>query len=452
MRRKRQTQRTFQEFKTKWNNAEELAQIDKILSEHPQLCELVAQDLSAASKSNAGATGMTAEQVLRVAIIKQYQQLTYRQLEDRIDDSERLRCFCRFGDARIPRFNTLRDNLARIAAQTWEQLNEVLIQYAVEAKIETGRKVRVDTTGVETNIHYPTDARLIWDCVRVCIALTTGCVEWFGEKVGTYRNRTRGVKKRVFRIANTKSTEKRDKIYRELLKIATEVKEEAELLRARLVTLKGLDFDQQCVADVFRKDLDDVLIYFPQVLDQCRRRIVDGESVPAEEKVVSIFEPHSDIIVKGQRDPLFGHKICLTGGSSNLIISCQIEKGNPSDTDLYIPALARTSATMGKVPPQVVTDDGFASEANAEVARAMGVKDVVFGGKLKNELTRWVSSAWLQKQLRRFRAGIESMISAGKRCFGLDRCTWSGWEGFQSYVRLSIVAWNLQVLARHLLD
>jgi len=174
--------------------------------------------------------------------------------------------------------------------------------------------------------------------------------------------------------------------------------------------------------------------------------------VPAGQKLVSIFEPHSDIIVKGQRDTLFGHKICLTGGASNMILDCRIERGNPADSELYIPAIEKTSETLGRIPNQVSADDGFASEGNAIKALEFGVGDVVFGGKLKNELTRWVKSAWVQKQLRRFRAGIEATISAGKRAFGLDRCTWSGWEGFKSYVWLSVVTWNLQVLARHLLS
>ncbi len=451
MRRKRNLQRTFQELKSNWTRARELSMIDQILNENNNLCELVGQDLNSVSRSKAGAKGMSAERVLRTAIIKQYYQFTYRQLEDRVDDSERLRLFCRFGDEKVPRFNTLRDNISRISAETWEKINQVLVQHALKKEIESGRKVRIDTTGVETNIHYPTDARLIWDCVRVGTRLVDGCIEWFGAGVGQFHNRSRSVKKRVFRIANTKSPKTRDKTYRELLSIGREVEAEVRRVRARLEELKDLDFEQRLALDTFRKELDDVLAHFPQVLEQCRRRVIDGEKVPAEEKLVSIFEPHSDIIVKGQREALFGHKICLTGGSSNMIIGCLIERGNPADSELYLPAVKGASATLGKMPKQVSADDGFASEDTALSARALGVNDVVFGGKLKNELTRWVKSAWVQKQLRRFRAEIESTISAGKRAFGLDRCTWSRWEGFKSYVWLSIVAWNLQVLARHLL-
>lgn len=451
MRRKRNPQRTFQDLKPSWNRARELSMIDQILNDN-NLCELVAQDLNSGSNSKAGAKGMTVEQVLRAAFIKQYYQFTYRGLEDRIDDSERLRSFCRFGDEKIPRFNTLQENISRISAATWEKINESLVRYAMKKKVETGRKVRIDTTGVETNIHRPTDARLIWDCVRVGARLVDGCIEWFGAGVGPFHNRSRSVKKRVFRIASTKSPKVRDKSYRELLSIGRKVEAELIAVRLRLDDLKNLDFEQRFARDEFKEELDDVLAHFSTILQQCRRRVINGENVPAKEKLVSIFEPHSDIIVKGQRETLFGHKICLTGGSSNMIIGCLIERGNPADSELYLPAIKNAAATLGKTPKQVCTDDGFASQANALSAKALGVDDVVFGGKLKNELTQWVKSAWVQKQLRRFRAGIEATISAGKRAFGLDRCTWSGWQGFKSYIWLSVVAWNLQVLARHLLS
>jgi len=452
MRKKRDQQRTFQELKANWTKAKELSMIDQILCDNSILCELVWQDFNRGRKSRSGAKGMRAEQVLRTAIIKHYYQCTYRDLEDRIDDSERLRAFCRFGDKKIPRFNTLKENIKRISAETWEKIKGVLVTYAMEKKIENGRKVRIDTTGVETNIHRPTDAQLIWDCVRVGSRLVDGCIEWFGAGVGPFHNRTRSVKKRVFRIANTKSEKVRDKTYRELLLIGRKVEAELIDVRLRLDDLKNLDFERWLAREEFKKELDDVLTHFPTILQQCRRRVVEGEKVPAGEKLVSIFEPHSDIIVKGQRDTLFGHKICLTGGASNMILDCRIERGNPADSELYIPAIEKTSETLGRIPNQVSADDGFASEGNAIKALEFGVGDVVFGGKLKNELTRWVKSAWVQKQLRRFRAGIEATISAGKRAFGLDRCTWSGWEGFKSYVWLSVVTWNLQVLARHLLS
>lgn len=456
MRRKRDRQRNLQDLKPNWSRARELAEIDEVLNAHPELCDLVADDLAPyrAPKeptSRAGAKGMTAEQVLRVAVLKQLKQWAYRSLWDCIDDSERLRSFCRFGDREIPKFNTLAENVKRIRVETWQAVNAVLVQEAKERKIETGRQVRIDTTGVESPIHHPTDSRLIWDCVRVTTRQMDACRKAFPHVTWTFVNHTRRVKRRVFKIANTKKASVRTAAYRDLLKVGQQVLEDGRQVRAQLDALTGLAWEDRAVAEALRDELDAVLALFPRILEQCRRRVIDGESVPAEEKVVSIFEPHTDILVKGQREPVFGHKICLTGGTSNLILDCILERGNPADSSLFVPALRNTGAVLGHMPERVATDGGFHSQANADEATALGVQAVDFGGKQKNTLTQQVLSARIHRLLRRFRAGIEGVISATKRAHGLDRCTWRGWDGFQRYVWSAIVAWNLQVYARHLI-
>lgn len=154
--------------------------------------------------------------------------------------------------------------------------------------------------------------------------------------------------------------------------------------------------------------------------------------------------------MKGQREPQFGHKICLTGGTRHLILDGILERGNPADRSRFVPALTNPRDVLGRVLERVAADGGFFSQANAEEAEALGVQAVDFGGKRKNPLTQHVVSARIQRLLRRFRAGIEGVISATKRAYGLDRCTGRGWDGFQRYVESAIVAWNRQVLARHL--
>ncbi len=453
MRRKRDPQRNLQDLKPNWSRAQELAQIGDLLTAHPELCDGVAEDLAAhrAARtpfSPAGAHGMTAEQVLRVAVLKPLEQWSYRELWDLIDDSERLRSFCRFGDRKIPKFNTLAENVKRIRAETWQQINTVLIQEAVDRGIETGRQVRIDTTGVESLIHHPSDSSLIWDCVRVVTRLMHVCREAFPERAWPFHDHTRRTKRRHFKIVNTKKSSVRTAAYRDLLKVAKQVLEDGRSVREQLAALPGED---RLLAEGLREELDGVLAQFPQVLEQCRRRVLDGEAVPANEKIVSIFEPHTDILAKGGREPVFGHKVCLTGGCSNLILDCILERGNPADASLFLPALENSREVLGLVPERVATDGGFFSQANATQAAALGVETADFGGKRGNRLSGEVAKARVQRLLRRFRAGIEGVISATKRAFGLDRCTWRGWEGFQSYVWSAIVAWNLQVLARHLL-
>jgi IS5 family transposase len=185
-----------------------------------------------------------------------------------------------------------------------------------------------------------------------------------------------------------------------------------------------------------------------KVIDQTVRRVINSEKVPASEKVVSFFEEHTDIIVKGRRDVQYGHKVFLTGGVSNLILDCLIERGNPADSDRYQNLLERHKEQFGRAPRQVSADGGFASRKNLAFAKGREIKDAVFAKKRGLTVIEMAKSAWVYKMLRNFRAGIEAGISTLKRAFGLDRCTWSGWGGFKQYVWSSIVSYNLLVLAR----
>jgi IS5 family transposase len=176
--------------------------------------------------------------------------------------------------------------------------------------------------------------------------------------------------------------------------------------------------------------------------------VIHGESVPASEKIVSIFEPHTDIIVKDRRDTFYGHKICLTGGKSNLITDCLILDGNPADTELTGQMLDRHKEIYGHYPLKVALDGGFASMENLKSAKGKGIKDVCFAKKRGLEEEEMCRSSRVYKRLRRFRAGIESGISWLKRCFGLYRCTWKSLPSFHSYVWASVVSANLLTLAR----
>ena len=198
--------------------------------------------------------------------------------------------------------------------------------------------------------------------------------------------------------------------------------------------------------------LDRFLPLTQQVIDQTQRRVLKGESVPSAEKSVSIFEEHTDIIRKDNRETLYGHKICLTGGASSMILDCQILEGNPADSTLAKTMVDRQVEIFSRPPRQIVFDGGFASKMNLNDIKAVGVKDVAFSKGRGLEIGDMVKSTWVYKRLRDFRAGIEGNISFLKRIFGLDRCTWRSWASFQSYVWGSILSFNLLVFARHLLD
>ena len=183
-------------------------------------------------------------------------------------------------------------------------------------------------------------------------------------------------------------------------------------------------------------------------MDQTERRVFKKEHVPASEKVVSFFETHTDIIVKKRRETEFGHKVFFTGGVSSMILDCLIVRGNPADTSQYQSLLMRQQEIYDRMPRQVSADGGFASKGNLAFAKGHHVKDAVFAKKRGLSVIDMAKSAWVYKRLRNFRAGIEAGISTLKRAFGLDRCTWKGWEGFGRYVWSAIVSYNLLVLAR----
>ena len=188
-----------------------------------------------------------------------------------------------------------------------------------------------------------------------------------------------------------------------------------------------------------------------RVIDQAQRRIIDGEKVPANEKLLSIFESDTDLIVRGSRDPIYGHKLVLTVGAS-FVLDCTIERGNPTDSTLAKKMIERINQLLGRAPKQAVFDGGFSSIDNVAAIKQLGVEDVAFTKHAGIEITDMVKSAWVFKRLRRFRAGVEGCISFLKRCFGLARCTWRGGrEGFGAYVWSSILSANLLTLARHTL-
>ena len=168
----------------------------------------------------------------------------------------------------------------------------------------------------------------------------------------------------------------------------------------------------------------------------------------AGDKIVSIFEPHTDIIVKDNRDTYYGHKVCLTAGASNLVLDLVVQEGNPPDSKLTVDMMLRQEQIYGRPPRQAVFDGSFASRANLETLKELGVDDAVFSKGRGLSVTEMASSTRVYQRLRNFRAGVESVISSLKRVFGWDRCTWRGFESFKAYAWASVLSHNLLVMAR----
>jgi len=312
--------------------AKELKTISDLLDQHPMLGALVAQDLATGkSKQCAGLTG---GQALRALVIKQMNGFSYEELAFHLADSQTYRRFCLFGITdQVPKRSTLAENIKRISASTLEQVNRTLVEAAIAAGVERGRKVRIDSTVVETNIHPPSDSALLFDCVRVLTRLMA-TVKKLGVEGAEYSNRTRRAKRRWIGIHRARRKRHRRRLYRDLVNVTEEVVTMATGVLRTAQGHKPRSMDQVVRLQATIAELEWYLSLTKRVLDQTRRRVFNGEVVPASEKLVSIFEEHSDIIVKAPRETQFGHKVTLTGGSSSMILDCVISEGNPADSSL----------------------------------------------------------------------------------------------------------------------
>jgi len=446
MREKQQKQIPLLEPVSSHPQEKELEAISNIINNTATISDYVLQDLNRERivKRRTGAHGMSADQVLRAAIIMRLFEFTYEQLAFHISDSRCLRRFCRIGFAdKGFKKSALNANIKSLSEETWEIIFRDLLGYAKQEGIEKGRTARIDCTVVESNIHKPFDSVQLFDCVRVLTRMLINARDQFGAKI-IFSDHRRRAKRRMVGIQYAKGEKQRRCLYEDLLKITRKVLgyvRSAEGILGQLpsadIRLLGLVHEIKHYADLSE-----------QVYDQTYRRVIQGETVPAVQKVVSIFEDHTDIIIKDSRDTYYGHKICLTGGASNLILDCVILEGNPADTELVEQMLDRQKQLYGRYPLKVALDGGFASKDNLSKAKERKIKDVCFAKKRGIKVTDMCRSEYVYKRLRRFRAGIESGISWLKRSFGLARCTWKGFRSFKCYVLASVVAANLLTMAR----
>ena len=447
MRKKDQKQMPLMDVNIDHPRAAELKSISLILDEHPTINEMVLQDLTHGVKNRTtGAEGMSAAQVLRAAFVKQWEGCSYQDLAFHIIDSRSYRNFCRIGIAHKGfKKSALCKNIKSISSETWECINRILVAYGQDRKIEKGRQSRMDCTVVSSNIHDPSDSSLLWDSVRVLTRMLNQSKEQFEGLKLLFTDHSRRAKRRMLGVMNAKNKKERNKRYKDLLKVTHKTLNYAKAAASLLDRDFGADLLAHGISEKFKEIID--LTY--RVIDQTERRIVHGESVPAFEKIVSIFEPHTDIIVKDRRDPLYGHKVCLNIGKSNLITDCLIVDGNPKDSNLPVEMLDRHESIYGYYPLKVAFDGGFASKDNLKSAKDRGIKDVCFSKKRGLEVEDMCRSEYVYKRLRRFRAGVESGISWIRRCFGFAKCTWKSLRTFKSYIWASIVSANLVTLARN---
>jgi IS5 family transposase len=419
----------------------ELKAMSAWLDDRRELSSLVAADLRRDGVKETGRQGLPAEAVLRCAVLKQHRQLSYQELAFHLEDSASFRAFARLPHAWSPQKSVLHKTISVIRAETWEQINRALLASARETQLERGRVVRLDSTVTAALVHEPSDSSLLWDAVRVMARLLKQANALPGGSALAWRDHQRAAKKRARDIQYTRGRPKRVQLYRELLKITQATLAYLHQAASQLARPAGL------AAELWQAKVHHYRPLIEQIIAQTERRVLAGEAVPAGDKLVSLFEPHADIIRKG-REVAYGHKLNLTTGKSGLILDLVIEAGNPADSERLLPMLERHRALYGQPPRQAAADGSYASRDNLRQAKARGVRDMAFHKKGGLRIEDMVRSRWVYRKLRNFRAGIEADISCLKRAYGLARCTWRGLGRFRAYVWSSVVAYNLALLAR----
>ena len=437
------------------DHAKELWEISAILDDLPDLDRvmgLVEADLVRCCRRDTGRQGMSAEQVLRAVIVKQMNGFSYDELAFHLADSSTYRAFCRLGIATKPRKKSaLQENIKRLRPATLEEVNRMTLGLAQEEGVEDGRKVRGDCTAVETHVHRPTDSSLLNDCVRVLTRLIKQADEQVQGLRSNWSDHTRRARRRAFGIANGRGKKRRRKLYRDLLHVTRLVVRYAQWVAAELEGWWPLDggLNRGLAVMAIRSELLRFLELTHRVISQTKRRVQRDEKVPVADKLFSIFEEHTDIIMKGGREPEFGHKVFLATGRSGLVLDCQVLDGNPADSTLIEDFFERQLELYQRPPRQVAFDGGFVSRDNLEYLKANGVADVGFHKQRGLEVPEMARSAWVYRRLVHFRSGVEAGVSFLKRCFGWTRCLWRGFESFIAYTWASVLSCNLLLLARH---
>jgi len=430
-----------------WALSPELTVMDTILNQHPEIYELVKKDITLGAESSSfGRQDIpTVEQIVRAAIYKEIKSLTYRELEYAQHDSRMCSIFIKLDERKPFSFKAYQKYISRISAEALEKVMIAINKIAMGEGLENGKSIRTDSTVVETSIHYPTNNSLAWDCIKTIDRLLKKLKDSGVEiKPRSYKKQA---KKHHYKINNTKKKEEREEEFKKQLKLLRSSINQAD--RAFTATLPKT-LEDWIEAQAVIKELKELMPKAEKVYDITWRHEILGESVPNKDKIFSIFEDHTDIIVKGGREVEFGHKVNLAGGKSNLILDCRILDGNPADAASYGDVLDRIHVNYGIVPRDIVTDGGYASKNNALIAQEKGIMNIVFN-KIKGSLKNIVTSKNMETRLKKWRSGIEAVISNLKRGYELFRCEWKTRAHFDAKVYWNVIVYNIRVMTGALL-
>jgi transposase, IS5 family len=435
-----------------------LRRIDTLL-EDEAVIEVVAQALETRwpQSRRRGRPGTPAEVVIRMLILKHLFDWSYDDLEQEVRANLVYRAFTRIDANEVPDAKTILKIAGALGPEIIEHLHRQVLEVAKRAGVTHGRRFRIDTTVVETNVHYPTDSSLLQDGVRVLTRTMQRASAALGDRATTVRNRLRSVGRRVLVIGReARSPETRDALvrsYRRLMATTRAVVRDAQTMVRRIAQRVGTAPPRVATTlTQARARLQEMQPLVARILDQARARLLGGD-IHVPDKVLSVFEPHTEAIRKGKiaKPTEFGKLVTIQESEHQIITAYEVHPRRPADKTLWVPALDRHLAIFNRPPHLAAGDRGFASAANEEAAIARGVRRVILPKAGRKTPTRRAHERqrWFRRG-QRWRVGCEGRISVIKRRHGLRRCRYRGADGTARWVGLGVIANNLMSTATFL--
>ena len=437
--------------------------ISKILDANPEILDLAHRDLRRALITSNGSRPVrvrfTTEHALRLLVVQSLEGLSLRQTVVRVDDSRALRQFVRLGMKPMMDFTTLDKLKNALRPVTWKKIHDALAQQAVREERISGDRLRLDTTAVETNIHWPTDSTLLWDTYRVLARLIERAREVDPGVVGPGRLHPRRAKREALAITRAAAQKGRrarslKRPYQRLLRRVEEILSWAAGVAHGLVD--GIESERygawgHAQTEALVEELAHFHALGVRVIDQARRRVVHGESVPNGEKLFSVFEPHTELLIRGKagKPVEFGHMIQIQQVEEKFITDYEVFEKKPVEPPLLKSALASHRKLFGFDPSLFAADKGYFKNMDLirELEQKIDVVSIAKKGKRTVEETERERDP-LFRHGQAFRAGVEGSISFLKRVLRLARCSNKSWKHFVATVGQTVFAHNLLVLAR----
>ena len=423
-----------------------------------QLLEIIQAELNKRCRKSKtrGRPGTTAEVVLRMLLLKHMRGWSYEDVSREVRANLVYREFTGVGGGKVPDDKTMGRLALQMGSEAIETLHQRMVAIAVEKKVVGGRRMRVDTTVVETNIHYPTDSTLMGDGVRVLTRVMKKVAAATGAEGTKFRDRSRSVKRRILEIAyaarnkNEKGQAKMKAAYGKLLEATSRVVGQAKKFSVAIA--EQAQQDGQAVLQKAKQQLDEMIPRVRQVMKQARARVLEGNT-RSENKILSVFEPDTEVIRKGKasKPTEFGKMVKIQEAENQIVTHCEVFDQRPSDSDLLTPSIEKHKELFDRVPDLATADAGFFSAANEAAAKELGVKRVAVPSRAtKSEKRKLEQKKRWFKKAQKWRTGCEGRISILKRRHGLNRSRYKGTQGMKRWVGLGVMADNIINIGLHL--